>query len=97
MQSLAINTQSKTLSFIVYYIPDIHLMNSRISVAFIRPWILHRNAEVLNGISPQYSLRLSSISQLILSLHMTAQLIHVFNRSFNAPDKIMTDLAHEIT
>ena len=68
MQSLAINTPRKTLSFIVYYIPDIHLMNSRISVAFSRPWILCRNAEVLNGISPQHALRLCSISQLILSL-----------------------------
>ena len=66
MQSLAINTQRKTLSYIVYYIPDIHLMNSHISVAFIRPWLLRRNAEALNGISPQHALRLCSIYQLSL-------------------------------
>ena len=103
MQSLAINTQCKTLSYIVYYIPDIHLMNSHISLAFIRPWLLRQNAEALNGISPQHALQHLSINLKLISLHMTTQLMNVFNRSFNAqfsklmPDKIMTDLAHKIT
>ena len=69
-RGLHVSYRDKTLSFIVYYIPDIHLMNSHISVAFVQPWILRQNAEVLNGItiSPQHALHLCNISQLILSL-----------------------------
>ena len=61
------NAKHYLLLFITYLI-YVHLMNSHISVAFIRPWILRQNAEVLNDISPQHALRLCSISQLILSL-----------------------------
>ena len=55
------NVKHYLLLFITY-VPDIHLMNSHISEALVRPWILRRNAEILNSISPQHALRLCSIS-----------------------------------
>ena len=93
---LTINTQCKTLLLILLFITClINILYKFDELSY--HWGSWTTIDFPSKCSIDWYKALKHISQLILS---TTQLIHVFNRSFSVQlmsNKIMTDVAHEIT